>query len=307
MTRREPHWVKLFLRGLERTGNVRLAAEGAGVDYTTAYQRRKRHGEFAEAWAGVLRERALRQAREQREGDNGAPSACEPSTSAVGADPSTAFGGPPPRSGAARVARPDGKLIKGSRARWSKRAEEAFLTELTVSGSIRRAARAAGFSTTTVHKRRLKDRHFAAAWDGAVETGKARVHSYLVEATTRTFDPDELPIGDEREIPKVSISEAINIAKLKGPSASGPSTSLGTGWDEAADYDEDYLKEVRERILDKLQRLKERDIEEGWTPVQLPELTYSDGSVAEIRVPPGERLVRDEGDLDTSGAGPSRE
>ena len=51
MAMREPRWVAVFLKQLARTGNVRLAAEGAGVDFTTAYQRRKRHAEFAEAWA----------------------------------------------------------------------------------------------------------------------------------------------------------------------------------------------------------------------------------------------------------------
>jgi hypothetical protein len=55
MPKREPRWVKVFLRELERTGNVQLAAERVGVDHTTAYQRRKRHGpKGARLGAGII-------------------------------------------------------------------------------------------------------------------------------------------------------------------------------------------------------------------------------------------------------------
>jgi len=268
MAKREPRWVAVFLKALERTGNVRLAAEGAGVDFSTAYQRRKRHADFAERWEGALREAKL------------VDTSVEPLTLPPLCDGSL----PLPQGERGMVVRPDGKVIKGSDARWGKRAEEAFLLELTTSGNVRRAAEAAGFSTAAVYKRRLKDRRFCAAWDAALETGKARVQAYLVEAATRTFDPDELPIGDEREIPKVSISEAINIAKLK---AAGP---VAAGDDE--EYDEDQLKEVRERILYKLERLREREIEAGWTPHPLEPRLGEDGGITEVWLPRGYALVK---------------
>ena len=259
---REPRWVGPFLKGLERCGNVRLAAEGAGVDFTTAYQRRKRHEGFAEAWEGALRFHASR----------GAEAGQTPPPSAF----ADGFGGRSPSpplcgreeleirsdglaSGECFPSIRSGKLIKGSEARWGKRAETRFLTELTVSGSVRRAAVAAGFSTTAIYKQRAKSGHFAAAWDAALETGKARVQAYLVEAATRTFDPDELPVGDEREMAKVSISEAINIAKLKG----GASTMVGGGGtDEEFDgrpiTREDW-EEARQNIVNRLARLRERN------------------------------------------------
>jgi hypothetical protein len=271
--KREPHWVKLFVRELERTGNVRLAAEGAGVDYTTAYQRRKAHAEFAQAWEGALRAFAGR-LEDEGEGENAPP-------------PAPLVPLPQKSGGGDLVVRPDGKLIRGSEARWGKRAEERFLLELTVSGSVRLAAKAAGFSTTAVYKRRLQDRRFAAAWEAAVETGKARVQAYLVEAATRTFDPDELPIADESEMPKVSVGEAINIAKLR-------SAAPAQAAEEPDGYDEDYLKEVRERILEKLQRLKERDERElgeaGWTQWDLP--PRPNGSTGDtVWLPPEYRLA----------------
>jgi len=243
--------VKVFLKQLERTGNVRLAAEGAGVDFSTAYQRRKRHGEFAERWEGALKSFA----DSPPEPLSLQPPPAAPSLSREG---ERGF-----------ELRPDGKLIKGSDARFGKRAEERFLTELTVSGNVRRAAEAAGFSTTAVYKRRLKSRHFAAAWDAAVETGKARVQAYLVEAATRTFDPDELPIADGAEPMKVSIGEAINIAKLPARDG-GAATGFAKGWGlEGRTYDEtgfdttpitrEEWEQAKQNIIDRLARIRERE------------------------------------------------
>jgi hypothetical protein len=262
MAKREPRWAAVFLKQLEQTGNVRLAAERAGVDFTTAYQRRKRHSDFAERWEGALAAVALRQGQEEGDGE-------EAHTPEI---PSTIFGGPPPRDklGEETVLRPDGKVARVGEGRWSKRSEEAFLVELTATGSVRMAARAAGFSTAALYKRRLKDRHFCAAWDAAVEAGKARVQAYLVEAATRTFDPDELPIADDREIEKVSISEAINIAKMpvRGPATTSGGKGFGmegrtydeTGFDTTPITREEW-EEARQRIIDRLERMRERDEE----------------------------------------------
>jgi hypothetical protein len=246
--KREPRWVAVFLKQLERSGNVRMAAEGAGVDYTTAYQRRKRHGDFAEAWEGALTGHKCASDKEQTLTLPQPPAA-----------PSLSLDG----RGDVAV-RPDGKVIKGSDARWGKRAEEAFLTELTVSASVRRAAAAAGFSAAAVYKRRLKDRRFALAWEAALETGRARLQAHLVEAANRTFDPDELPVGDEHEAPKVSVSEAINIAKLgsagsgkAGKGASWPGTSDDEPFDERPITREEW-EEAGKNIVHRLQRLREQ-------------------------------------------------
>src|SRR5690348_9201158 len=54
MTKKRPRWVTAFLRALERNGEVRAAAKDAGIDHSTAYARRRAHGEFAEGWARAL-------------------------------------------------------------------------------------------------------------------------------------------------------------------------------------------------------------------------------------------------------------
>ncbi len=48
---RRPDWTPRFLELIRGTGNVRLAADGAGVDRTTPYARAARDPRFAEAWA----------------------------------------------------------------------------------------------------------------------------------------------------------------------------------------------------------------------------------------------------------------
>jgi len=259
--KREPRWVAVFLKALERTGNVRVAAEGAGVDFSTAYQRRKRHGEFAERWALRLSAFGARSGCSEEDDQQRKRALTLPQPPAA---PSLSL------DGRGEAVRPDGKVIKGSEARFGKRAEERFLTELTVSGNVRRAAEAAGFSTTAVYKRRLKSRHFAAAWDAALETGKARVQAYLVEAATRTFDPDELPIADGAEPMKVSIGEAINIAKLPARDGGAAAGFAKGRWGlEGRTYDEtgfdttpisrEEWEQAKQNIVDRLARIRERD------------------------------------------------
>src|SRR5438045_2522311 len=49
--RKPPRWVIPFLRALARTGVAREAAKDAGIDHSTAYERRKAHADFAADWA----------------------------------------------------------------------------------------------------------------------------------------------------------------------------------------------------------------------------------------------------------------
>ena len=108
-----------------------------------------------------------------------------------------------------------------------------------------------------------------------VERSKGKHASRLARLIAPGY-PEELPIGDEREIPKVSIAEAINIAKL--PARDGPSTSSGRGGVgggsrggkgfEDRTYDETGFDttpisrhewdEARQNIFDRLRRLREQ-------------------------------------------------
>jgi hypothetical protein len=138
--------------------------------------------------------------------------------------------------------------------------ERRFLTELADSANVRRAAAAAGLSTTALYARRIRHVAFRAAWDLAIEAGKARLQAYLIEAADRTFDPECLPIPEGT--PKVSVSEAVSILRLK---SGEPSPHLAP----AAEVDGEELNAATERIMLRLERLKQRmDAEKsaaGWT------------------------------------------
>lgn len=239
-----PVWETPFLKALERSGVASEAAAVAGTGVRNAFKRRKSNPTFAAAWEAAV---ALHRSEVGRQ-----------AMSAVAA------------SGLGHSQGPDGaKLVAAGQSRWSKRSEEIFLVELTATGSIRLAAKAAGFSTAAIYKRRMKDQHFMAACEAALETGKARVQAYLVEAATRTFDPDELPVAEDHDMPKVSIGEAINIAKLpsrESRHSAGSGRSIvgrdGRTYDETG-FDttpitREELEEARQNIINRLTRLRER-------------------------------------------------
>jgi hypothetical protein len=52
-TAHRPDWTDRFLETIRSTGNVRLAADAAGIDRTTPYARAKRDATFAAAWAAA--------------------------------------------------------------------------------------------------------------------------------------------------------------------------------------------------------------------------------------------------------------
>ena len=223
-----PRWTIAFLRALERSGVARWAATDAGVDFTTAYARRKRHSDFAEAWAA-----ALARGRAERERVRGAELAGRvarlrkrPSTIASSGN------GPPPSAGIPRAlsdprsleARSDraklreeltivnGQLKRVGPGRWGAAKEQALLAELAWSGNIGRGCRAAGVSSQALSTRRLRDRHLDTACDAAIEIARTRLGGLMVELGNRTFDPDELPLGADG--PKMTIAEAIQVLKF---------------------------------------------------------------------------------------------
>ena len=165
------------------------------------------------------------------------------------------------------VVRPDGygggALVRaGPAARWGKRAEERFLATLAETANVRRAAEAAGVSATAVYARRLKHADFAEAWELALDTGKARLETMLVEAAQRRFDPDALPIGETD--PQVSVGEALNIVKLKR-SEPGRGPANGGGREPRVATPEEAEKELIKRLKMFASRVEKDDLANGWT------------------------------------------
>jgi hypothetical protein len=245
--RKEPRWVTPFLRALERTGKARGAAEDAGVDHSTAYARRKAHGEFAAAWLAALE--GFRAAREEAqaaemaemvgrvcEANGRAPALSRP----LRGCPSSAEGG---GADGEELIVSGGRLKRASGERWGKLKAEAFLTELATNGIVRRACKAVGISYNAVNARRKKDPHLDAACHAAIAACRARMPEFLAGAAAATFDPDVVADAETGALPKMSIDQAIKIAQMNLPSGAEG---------QIAPYD---VEGVRDRLEKKLRVL----------------------------------------------------
>jgi hypothetical protein len=258
-----------FLRALERSGDARRSAFDAGIDHTTAYNRRRAHPDFALAWAAALMRFV---------GNEGAE---EPSP-----QPSPARGRGDVGVGEELTLQPGADGARAARSgagRWTPAAEKRFFSALADRANVRSAAAAAGFSTNAIYARRARRPEFRRLWEAAVETGKARLQMLLMDTAERAFDPELLDVSEEP--PAVSAAEALNILKAREGKDKELNTS-GRSWigDPAWDEQEDY-QEACERVIERLARLRERDDAEqlaaGW--VHCPE--------HDMMIPPG--WVRD--------------
>lgn len=201
-------WRKRFLRALARSANARLAAEKAGVDPSTAYLLRRRDPGFALAWRQALawgRMRAKAEGRPVFPG--GRP---RPAREDKAADPRPLK----------VVALKEGgtRHVRIGEGRWGPAEDDSFFAEFERTGSLRQAARAAGFSTEAVHQRRRTHPEFARRWQEVKEQGRESNELVMIHAVGRTFDPDpEAERAAEAAadaLPRPTVAEAIQIAKL---------------------------------------------------------------------------------------------
>jgi hypothetical protein len=262
----QPAWVRYFLRALERTGDVRASAEDAGIDHSTAYARRRAHPEFAAAWENALRLRSGRAEEEKAaelEALEKAPSPGSPFDKLRTSPPRPAKG-----RGAVEeeeLVGADSQLKQAGEGRWNRRKEKLFFEELAATANVKRAAKAAGVSPNAVYQRRMRDAHFKAKWAAVLETGRASIEMHLVEAANRSFEPDELDVGNAE--PRVSVAEAIRIVQVHG-SRKQQEELANPFAEQAASMGEQEVEELRERVFRKLKRLLDRDrrdkLQEGW-------------------------------------------
>ncbi|MGN6154834.1 MAG: hypothetical protein ACTHN4_03765 [Sphingomicrobium sp.] len=283
--RKQPRWITPFLRSLERTGSVEEAARDAGIDKSTAYHRRKTHPDFAEEWEGALRRRSGRAEEVVQErvgfwdrvkGKVSAKMLLETSPGCAAAPPPPSVV-PLPTSSARREellasTSLGGQVKRVGAGRWNGAAEERFFGELAATANVKRAAEAAGVSTNAVYQRRLKRPDFRAKWDAVLETGRSAIEMHLIETAKKSFDPDDLDVGDAQ--PKVSVAEAIRIVQLHGSKTQRLEV-------EEVEPPEEEIEAVRKRILDKLQKLRKR---------MMPEMLANGWSYDEehkLMVPPG--------------------
>jgi hypothetical protein len=221
-----PLWRAPFLRALKATGNVRASAREAGVDHGTPYNHRLKDKGFAGQWERALAKR------------KGTPSPA----SGRGSEGDDLVLRHSKRSGA--------QLVKAGEGRWSAKAERAFLASLGETGCIRRAARAAGFSTTAIHNRLNNYPGFAEAAQAAIRQAKADLESMVLSAGIATFDPAAADGDDTR--PRVTVAEAIAFLRLN-PSAKGGGKGAANG---QRAIEEPSIEDVRDEVLRRIAAIR---------------------------------------------------
>ena len=183
-----------FLQVLARTGNARVAAGAAGMDVATAYNRRIGVPAFAVRWTEAAAEAKARPSpRPSPRDGRGSPELI------------------------ARKTKHGTQLIRAAPGRWNAKAEAVFLAELRRTGCVRQAARACGFSTAALYKRRENYPDFAARWAAAETAAKERIPGLLSAAAIASLDPE---IEDE-DLPPIDVDQAIAIAQLKCGAGAG--------------------------------------------------------------------------------------
>lgn len=127
---------------------------------------------------------------------------------------------------------------------------ETFFATLTETCNVVRSAKAAGFSARWAYRRRRRDAAFRSAWAEAVREGYAKLELVLLERAIKgTPRPLFRKDGSERIIREYSTALAVALLKRHAETA------------DAASYEpaETELTEIRERILERLEKLRLRD------------------------------------------------
>lgn len=141
------------------------------------------------------------------------------------------------------------KAREGRKDDISEEQKDRFFAALAETCNVTRSARAAGFSTDWAYRRRKKDAAFRNAWQAAVREGYAKLELVLLERAIKgtpkiLFRRD----GSERVVREYSTALAVNLLRRHAEAA------------DSAAYEpaEGELSEIRERILERLDRLREQ-------------------------------------------------
>ena len=137
---------------------------------------------------------------------------------------------------------------------WTTTKEKEFLSALAETCNIRLAAEIAGVSVGHAYKKRKSDAAFRAGWLEAMSTAYSRLELVLLD---RAFNGTEKVItrkdGSEERMLEYSNQLALTLLKMHRDSAVEAEVELS----------DDHLQEVRERLFNKLQRLRKRRAREA--------------------------------------------
>ena len=147
----------------------------------------------------------------------------------------------------------NGQLRKATAKDWSKVKVADFLSVLAETCNVTRAAAEAGASVSAAYRRRKADAGFRSAWLEAIGAAYQRLELVLLE---RAFVGTEKIVrrkdGSEERMVEYPNQLALTLLKMHRDTAVEANT-------EFAPSD---VEEIRERLIQKLQRLRKRDAAE---------------------------------------------
>ena len=125
-----------------------------------------------------------------------------------------------------------------------------FFATLAETCNVVRAAKAAGFTANWAYRKRRTDAGFRNAWAEAVREGYAKLELVLLERAIKgTPKLVKTARGTDRIMRDYSTPLAVALLRRHAETADSAAYEPG----------EDEFREIRERILEKLERLKQRD------------------------------------------------
>lgn len=143
---------------------------------------------------------------------------------------------------------------------WTPAKAEKFVEVLSDSCNVSLAARAVGRSIANVYIQRTKDAAFRSAWDQALAIGYARLEMMMLERALHGVEKVVTLRNGESKIMR-EYNDRVALALLRHHRDSV------SAFDETID-DESY-QEACERIIDKLARLRERELGASDGPIEI--------------------------------------
>jgi hypothetical protein len=139
---------------------------------------------------------------------------------------------------------------KGTRKNWTKAKEKIFLTTLAETCNVTRACAAAGVGLTSAYRRRKGNAEFRDEWRSAISIGYQQLELELLE---RAFKGVEKVVRiSAREFKTIrEYSNQLGVALLR--------MHRETAAEAEFDPPEEEIEEVRERLIRKLQRIRQRN------------------------------------------------
>ena len=133
---------------------------------------------------------------------------------------------------------------------WTETMADNFVDVLADTCNVTLAAKAIGRSVGNVYKWRAKDAAFRAAWDGALATGYARLEMMMLERALHGVEKTVVA-RDGTTIVMREYSDRVALTLLR---MHRENAALAQSINE----DDDEYREACERIMERLERLKER-------------------------------------------------